>query len=42
MVGTTRSRIGFFINRFHALGLVSRSRDRLVIYPEPMRRYVHG
>ncbi|WP_194837292.1 Crp/Fnr family transcriptional regulator [Nocardia sp. XZ_19_369] len=42
MVGTTRSRIGYFINRFHELGMVSKSADGLVLHMEVLRRFVQG
>ncbi|MFE3544325.1 Crp/Fnr family transcriptional regulator [Nocardia sp. NPDC059177] len=42
MVGTTRSRVGYFINRFHDLGLVTKSTDGLGLRMEALRRFVHG
>ena len=35
MVGTTRSRIGFFLKRFRAAGLVTRTRDCFLVVDEP-------
>jgi hypothetical protein len=42
MVGTTRSRVGYFINRFHSLGLVKKSRDGLALHVDLLSKYVHG
>ncbi|WP_406207794.1 Crp/Fnr family transcriptional regulator [Kitasatospora sp. NBC_01560] len=38
MVGTTRSRVGFFLKRFRNAGLVDRSRDCFMVVHEPALR----
>jgi len=34
MVGTTRPRIGLFMQRFHNLGLIETNRDRFLVIKE--------
>lgn len=42
MIGTTRSRVGQFLRRFAECGRVSRAQGRIVVHPEPMRRYLEA
>jgi CRP/FNR family transcriptional regulator, cyclic AMP receptor protein len=39
MVGTTRSRVGYFINQFQARGLVRKSRDGMAVHPDRLQQY---
>jgi CRP/FNR family transcriptional regulator, cyclic AMP receptor protein len=40
MIGTTRSRVGQFLQRFADNGLISRTRGRIVVYPSRLRHYL--
>lgn len=44
MVGTTRSRVGYFLKRFRAAGLVERAGDSCLVVDEPRLRtfMAHG
>jgi len=42
MIGTTRSRVGLFLNNFHAQGLIRKHRDGLSLNPEMLASYVHS
>src|SRR4051794_9910404 len=43
IVGTTRSRVGYFLKRFRAAGLIERpSRAAIVINETRLDKYVHG
>lgn len=40
MIGTTRSRVGVFLQRFEDIGLINRTSGRIVVLAEPLRRYL--
>jgi CRP-like cAMP-binding protein len=40
MIGTTRSRVGGFLQRFDDMGVIHRAQGNIVVYPELLRNYL--